>query len=99
MVEGDRVHRRLEPRASSVSEARRLVRRSLIDVGEEITDAAELVTSELVTNALVHAGTQIDVSVELRPDRVRVEVRDSGRGFRFTHLPFICKRCGKRVVW
>lgn len=82
MVERDRVHRRLEPRASSVSEARRLVRRSLVDVGEEITDAAELVTSELVTNALVHAGTQIDVSVELCPDRVRVEVADGS-----PHLP------------
>lgn len=82
MVDRDRVHRRLEPRASSVSEARRLVRRTLVDVDDEIADAAELVTSELVTNALVHAGTHIDVSVELCTDKVRVEVADGS-----PHLP------------
>jgi len=65
-----------------VSEARRLVRRALVDVGQEIADAAELVTSELVTNAVVHAGTDIDVSIELCPDRVRVEVADGS-----PHLP------------
>jgi len=65
-----------------VSEARRLVRRALVDAGEDMVDAAELVTSELVTNAVVHAGTHIDINVELWADRVRVEVADGS-----PHLP------------
>lgn len=74
---------RLEPRASSVSTARKFVRRTLTEAGrDDLADAAELVTSELVTNALVHAGTHIDISVVLRPDSVRVEIADGS-----PHLP------------
>lgn len=74
---------RLEPRASSVSTARKFVRRTLTEAGrDDLADAAELVTSELVTNALVHAGTHIDVSVDVRPDSVRVEIADGS-----PHLP------------
>lgn len=74
---------RLEPRASSVSTARKFVRHALTEGGrDDLADAAELVTSELVTNALVHAGTHIDVSVVLRPDSVRVEIADGS-----PHLP------------
>jgi LytS/YehU family sensor histidine kinase len=44
-----------------------------------------LLISEVVTNAVVHAGLRddesIDMMVELRPDRTRVEVRDRGHGF------------------
>jgi anti-sigma regulatory factor (Ser/Thr protein kinase) len=44
-----------------------------------------LLTSELVTNAVIHAQQPDDASIGLRiirsPDRVRVEVTDSGRGF------------------
>jgi PAS domain S-box-containing protein len=74
---------RLEPRASSVSTARKLVRRTLTEAGhDDLADAAELVTSELVTNALVHAGSHIDISVDVRPDSVRVEIADGS-----PHLP------------
>jgi PAS domain S-box-containing protein len=63
--------------------ARKLVRRTLSDAGhDDLVDAAELVTSELVTNALVHAGTHIEVTVVLRPDSVRVEIADGS-----PHLP------------
>jgi anti-anti-sigma factor len=49
------------------------------------SEVAVLITSELVTNAVVHAQHQAGDSIGLRigtgPGRVRVEVADSGRGF------------------
>jgi anti-sigma regulatory factor (Ser/Thr protein kinase) len=42
-----------------------------------MTDAAELLASEVVTNALVHGDTDVDIHVRRYPERVRVEVRDS----------------------
>jgi PAS domain S-box-containing protein len=74
---------RLEPRPACVSEARRLVRRTLLDAGcDHLVDSAVLATSELVTNALVHAGTPIEVGVQILPEGVRVEIADGSR-----HLP------------
>ena len=40
------------------------------------TDEAVLLLSELVTNAVLHAGTDIEVVVRLRGDLLRIEVRD-----------------------
>ncbi|WP_370740857.1 ATP-binding protein [Streptomyces sp. Ncost-T10-10d] len=37
-----------------------------------------LITSELVTNALIHAGSDVDVRLRVSGDRVRLEVRDFG---------------------
>jgi anti-sigma regulatory factor (Ser/Thr protein kinase) len=47
----------------------------------------QLLTSELVTNVLLHAPTRsawsaADMRVRMYPDRVRVEVRDDGLSFR-----------------
>ena len=47
-------------------------------VGDEFPDVA-LLTSELVTNAVRHAGGPCTLAVALVPDRVRVEVFDSSR--------------------
>ena len=44
-------------------------------VGEAFADLP-LVTSELVTNAVQHAGTDVDVTLDLMPDRLRLEVSD-----------------------
>lgn len=61
----------------SVSEARHFVRETLEDWGaEELTDEAVLATSELVTNAVVHAGTVVQVTVLLDPKGLRLEVQD-----------------------
>lgn len=77
-----------------MAEARRAVRAALdasplheagLDDLEALGDlqhTAELCVSELVTNAVVHAGTDIDVSVHLYGGGVRVEVED-----RSAHLP------------
>jgi len=43
-------------------------------------DAAQLVASELVTNAVVHAGTTIDLTLRLIPPLLHIAVRDGGRG-------------------
>jgi serine phosphatase RsbU (regulator of sigma subunit)/anti-sigma regulatory factor (Ser/Thr protein kinase) len=73
----------------AANRARQFVRETLIDWGESgdfgleaVLDDALLLTSELVTNAVVHAGTAASVQCELRPGAdggpagIRVEVAD-----------------------
>jgi anti-sigma regulatory factor (Ser/Thr protein kinase) len=43
-------------------------------------DAAQLVASELVTNAVVHAGTAIDLTLRLLGSTLHIAVRDGGTG-------------------
>jgi anti-anti-sigma factor len=43
-------------------------------------DAAQLVASELVTNAVVHAGTSIDLTLRLVPPMLHIAVRDGADG-------------------
>ncbi|WP_329160178.1 serine/threonine-protein phosphatase [Streptomyces sp. NBC_01717] len=40
-------------------------------------DTLELLTSEVVTNALIHADSEVELRLREYPDRIRVEVRDS----------------------
>jgi anti-sigma regulatory factor (Ser/Thr protein kinase) len=44
---------------------------------QDMSDALELVVSEVVTNALIHAGSDVDVRLRAFPDHIRLEVRDS----------------------
>jgi phosphoserine phosphatase RsbU/P len=61
--------------------ARRHVRGVLAAAGrEDVLDEALLLVTELVTNAVVHAGTDVELDVEPGPDGVRAEVRDGGSG-------------------
>lgn len=67
----------LPPRLDTAARARRHVRSWMVQWGlEELVDPALLLTSELVTNALLHAGTTITVCVERAGEGVRVEVGD-----------------------
>lgn len=43
-------------------------------------DDAVVITSELVTNALTHAGTTCEVSVSVDSASLRISVIDEGRG-------------------
>lgn len=62
---------------ASASQARRFVDGALEAwKRSEFAERATLLVSELVTNAVLHAGTPLDVVVRLRPDRLRVEVHD-----------------------
>ncbi|MFC4021753.1 SpoIIE family protein phosphatase [Micromonospora sp. GCM10011542] len=47
-------------------------------VPESVIGAAVLCTSELTTNALLHAGTAARVDIDLSPERLLVSVADSG---------------------
>lgn len=54
-----------------------MVRHRLAEFGRnDLAEAAELLVSEVVTNAVVHAGTSVDVSLALTDDGLRVEVGD-----------------------
>ncbi len=70
---------KLESSPASVREARRFVRQSLQarHIRDDVTATVELLTSEVVTNAIVHAGTPCELAVAIQPDRVRVEVLDA----------------------
>nr|WP_229861954.1 ATP-binding protein [Streptomyces galbus] len=61
----------------AVPEARRALRELLRPWGgPEQSAIAELLTSELVTNALVHTDDDAVLTATVAPDRLRVEVRD-----------------------
>lgn len=45
-------------------------------LGDDLADSICLVVSELVTNAVLHARTDVVLSLELRPGVVRIGVRD-----------------------
>lgn len=69
--------RTFEPAPTSVSEARRFAREVLADWGlDELLDDVVLLTSELVTNAVTHAGTPMTVAVVREEDRLRIDVFD-----------------------
>ncbi|MCS0605773.1 SpoIIE family protein phosphatase [Streptomyces sp. LP11] len=66
-----------EPVGRSVATARSFVRDTLQGWGfADVVDDAVVLTSELVTNAVVHAGTQAEVLCLRTEDGVRVEVSD-----------------------
>ena len=68
---------------SSVRAARRAIREWLSGVGcEALAEDAELAVSELVTNALVHAGTPVEMVAHVDLGFVRIEVADGS-----VHLP------------
>lgn len=61
-----------------VKEARGFVHDRLCGWGlTDMSDDLELITSEVVTNALIHAGSDVDIRLRAFEDRVRLEVRDS----------------------
>ncbi len=74
---------RLPPQPASVAQARRQVQ-ELLERGDrpDLADMAALLVSEVVTNALLHAGTDIDLAGRLDADGLQVEVGDGS-----LHLP------------
>jgi anti-sigma regulatory factor (Ser/Thr protein kinase) len=75
----------LPPEVTALTTARRTAREAAARVREELVDAIELVVSELVTNAMKHAGLQPDDRIQLvaerSHDQIRIEVWDAGAGF------------------
>jgi len=73
-----------QPEPTAAAAARRFVRDTLqtwvatgaVADGHGLVDDAVLLTSELVTNAVVHAGTRVDLTCRLADGAVEVVVRD-----------------------
>jgi anti-anti-sigma regulatory factor len=81
-----RAQERLEPTVHAPRAARELVAEACHDWGlADSAIAAEVIASELVTNAVRHAGTSIDLRVTLRDHQLRVSVRD-GVGERLARM-------------
>ncbi len=90
---------------SAAGEARRFVARTLTPtLGREDVETAVLVTSELVTNAVVHARAGCEVVLQGGPPTLTIRVSDPvpsghrgrfptiGRGLRL--LEVLCRRWG-----
>jgi anti-sigma regulatory factor (Ser/Thr protein kinase) len=70
-------HLHLEPVVTAASEARRLVHDACVAWGvAHLSDAARLVVSELVNNAVLHAGTPLEVTVSSNGKFLRIAVHD-----------------------
>jgi serine phosphatase RsbU (regulator of sigma subunit)/anti-sigma regulatory factor (Ser/Thr protein kinase) len=70
-------HRTFEPRERSVGEARWFVRDTLERWGiGDLKDPAALAVSELVTNAVIHAGTPAKVALSVQDGSLRLSVQD-----------------------
>jgi hypothetical protein len=65
------------PTTASAGAARRFLRETLTRWDADVfEDHGSLAVTELVTNAVLHARTAVDVSISLDGTRLRVEVRD-----------------------
>src|SRR5688500_13292882 len=74
---GGAASHRLRAHPSSAHAARRIVRDALtLARRDDLIDAAQLPVSEMVTNALVHAGTPIDLRASVGGGALRVEITD-----------------------
>ncbi|MGN6868921.1 MAG: anti-sigma factor antagonist [Solirubrobacteraceae bacterium] len=88
----ERVELELARDPAAPAQARAELREALADdVGEADRATLTLLTSELVTNAVIHSGASAGDTVRLQitayPGRVRIEVTDSGSGFELGNLP------------
>lgn len=66
----------------SAGAARRFVHEALRqrDAADDDIEKALLLTSEVVTNAVVHARTEFQLSLRVTPGVIRIEVDDEGAG-------------------
>lgn len=93
----------LAPTERAPASARDALRRRSWDrLDAEVVEQLVLVASELVTNAVLHAGLDDGQAIRLRvvqgADRVRVEVEDDGLGFRCRPAGDACEGRGLLIV-
>ncbi len=98
----------LEASVTAPAAARAAVRKALAGQSDECVDDAVLLVSELLANAVLHAGTQTRLRLDMGETSVRVEVEDAdaalpspapagatdegGRGLRLVEQ--LAQRCG-----
>ena len=90
----------LTPHPTSVGAARRFVRDVLMSrqVSDGVVDTVELLTSEVVTNAIVHGRSGPQLAVEVDDDVVRVAVRDQSLEVPVRRLGQVDDVSGRGVV-
>ena len=90
----------LNPHPTSVGAARRFVRDVLMSrqVADPVVDTVELLTSEVVTNAIVHARSGPQLAVEVDGKVVRVAVRDSSPEMPVRRLGRLDDLSGRGVI-
>lgn len=70
---------------ASAAQARQFLREVLSGWCQDVVEVVLLLTSEVVTNAVVHASSDVELIVGTGPDGVRVEVHDADS----KHLPVL----------
>ncbi len=92
--------RRFRCEAKSVRAARHFVREVLREQPSETVEAAELMTSELATNAVRHAHSDFELTIHCSQRDIRIEVSDSGPGQPTLRSPTPQERSGRglRIV-
>ncbi len=90
----------LTPHPTSVGAARRFVRDVLMSrqVADGVVDMVELLTSEVVTNAIIHGRSGPQLAVEIRDCAVRVAVRDLSPKLPVRHVGRLDDVSGRGVV-
>jgi anti-sigma regulatory factor (Ser/Thr protein kinase) len=91
----------LPPSPKSAPQARRMVRRALAEWElDDLDEAAALVTTELVSNAVMHAQTLLHLTLVRAGPQVRIAVRDRGGGYAATHsgIPYASSLHGRGLA-
>lgn len=90
----------LTPHPTSVGAARRFVRDVLMSrqVAEPVVDTVELLTSEVVTNAIIHGRSGPQLAVTVAGDVVRVAVHDLSPDLPVRRLSRVDDVSGRGVV-
>lgn len=73
-------YRRIVNSPAAPAAARRYVGEVLAGTAADVVDAVALMVSELVTNCIRHANSDLTVSVERTDAQVHVDVADEGGG-------------------
>src|SRR5438270_6285246 len=89
-------HKEFRPHPTSPAGARRFVAEAVEGSSwTESTSILALLTSELVTNAVIHAETPVDVIVRSTAERIRVEVIDGSTRAPLRRLAFTVDEWGR----
>jgi anti-sigma regulatory factor (Ser/Thr protein kinase) len=86
---------RLDPRPIAAAEARLAVRDACQHLPAATLSDATLLVSELVTNAVIHAGGMITVVIDCDDDSVAIAVGDQSSAEPFVCDPDAADPCGR----
>ncbi|MEJ3657278.1 SpoIIE family protein phosphatase [Actinomycetes bacterium KLBMP 9759] len=94
---------RLPPDVRSARRARRMLQDAFheidgLDAADELADTTVLLASELCENAVLHAGTELEVALTVDPDQITVAVTDRGAGPLEMHLAQPRPRYGRAAT-